>query len=65
MLNKTDECIAQDARTLQKKVLSAIPDFVVSVDLEAGGSGAPSSALKAALEEGDGDFAVVLFTEAG
>lgn len=56
----------QDARSLQKKVLSAIPDSVVSVDLEKSSSG-PSTSLKEALAEGDGEeaFAAILFTEAG
>ncbi|CAN0309267.1 unnamed protein product, partial [Ectocarpus sp. 8 AP-2014] len=56
----------QDARSLQKKVLSAIPDSVVSIDLEKSSSG-PSTSLKEALAEGDGKeaFAAILFTEAG
>ncbi|CAB1111606.1 unnamed protein product [Ectocarpus sp. CCAP 1310/34] len=56
----------QDARSLQKKVLSAIPDSVVSIDLEKSSSG-PSSSLKEALAEGDDEeaFAAILFTEAG
>lgn len=56
----------QDARSLQKKVLSAIPDSVVSVDLEKGSS-APSTSLKETLAEGDGEeaFVVILFTDAG
>lgn len=54
---------SQDARDLQKKVLSAIPDSVTSLDLEDGS--APSSGLKAALAEREEEFAAVLFTEAG
>ncbi|CAM9628676.1 unnamed protein product [Scytosiphon promiscuus] len=61
--------IFHDARTLQKKVLTAIPDSVISVDLEKGSPSSPaSSVLQEALAEGgagDEGFAAVLFTEAG
>lgn len=53
----------QDARGLQKKVLTAIPDSVISLDLEK--ESAPSSALKAALAKRDGEFVAVLFSAAG
>eukprot|EP00752_Nemacystus_decipiens_P005852 g5286.t1 len=55
--------IFKDARDLQKKVLTAIPDSVTSLDL--GGGSAPSPGLKAALAEREQEFAAVLFTEAG
>ncbi|CAN0037945.1 unnamed protein product, partial [Ectocarpus fasciculatus] len=56
----------QDARSSLQKVLSSIPDSMVSVDLEKGSS-ATSASLKEALAEGDGEeaFAAILFTEAG
>lgn len=50
---------AQDARTLQKNVLSAIPNLVTSVNLAEG-----SSTLKEAFASGEEAFAAVLLTEA-
>lgn len=53
-------CYSQDARGLQRKTLSAIPNLVTSVDVETG-----SSTLKEALGSGEEGYAAVLFTEAG
>ena len=52
----------KDARTLQKLVLSAVPDLVVSVDVD---MGAGVSALREALSAREEEFAAVLFTDAG
>ncbi|CAM9587116.1 unnamed protein product [Pylaiella littoralis] len=65
---RSDELITifHDARTLQKKVLTAIPDLVVSVELEDASSGAPSLQLETALAEGgEAKFTAVLFMGAG